>query len=310
MKTRVMNKTIVCPGIVVYHNALEAFNDVMNLHKEADVILEKKYNLDPSRQWLMYGSITNLDGPWIPENDDEDLIKQSKTIKEIFKTYNTVIKDYLKNHSKAEYLPDFIKSLDTDSWPWFYGGLTLLKYDVKTKEYYENKAAITHNRTMGYHTDRNNYDIDSRGPKLIITVTMYLNDDYEGGEICFFDSNSGNQYSYKPKAGDVTVFPSGEPYFHSVLPSYRSERYLARLFLMYHYTGSEEWLKNEKKIGKEKWESMEKERLKEVWNSGSSQTIVVFPGEDDPEGYDTNKRIIRLKSEPIKVVASIDQNLG
>ena len=305
-----MNKTIVCPGIVVYHNALEVFNDVMNLHKEADTISEKKYNLDPSRQWLMYGSITNLDGPWIPENDNEDLVNQSKTIKEIFKTYNKVINDFLQNHSRKEDFPDFIKSLDTQKEPWFYGGLTLLKYDVKTKEYYENEAAVTHNRTMGYHTDRHHYDIDSRGPKLIITVTMYLNDNYDGGEICFFDKNSGNQYSYKPKAGDVTVFPSGEPYFHSVLPAYNSERYLARLFLMYNYPGSEEWLTNEKKFGKEQWEKMEKARLKEVWDSGSSQTIVLFPGEEGPKDNYQNKRIIRLKSEPIKVIASIDQNLG
>lgn len=305
-----MNKTIICPGIVVYHNALEAFNDVMNLHKEADTITEKKYNLDPSRQWLMYGSITNLDGPWIPENNDENLIKQSKTIKEIFKTYNKVINDFLQNHSRKEYFPDFIENWDIQGELWVSGGLTLLKYDVKTKEYYENEAALTHNRTMGFHTDRHHYDVDSRGGKLIITVTMYLNDDYEGGEICFFDNSTGNQYSYKPKPGDVTVFPSGDPYFHSVLPAYNAERYLARMFLMYRYPGSEEWLENEKNFGKEKWETMEKARLKEVWDSGSSQTIVLFPGEEDPKDNYQNKRIIRLKSEPIKVIASIDQNLG
>jgi hypothetical protein len=303
-----MNKTIICPGIVVYHNALEVFNDVMNLHKEADAISEKKYNLDPSRQWLHYGSITNLDGPWIPENNNEDLIKQSKTIKEIFKTYNAVINDFLQNHSRKEDFPDFIKTLDIRSEPWFYGGLTLLKYDVKTKEYYENDTRGGHNRTMGYHTDRHYFDLDSRGKKLILTVTMYLNDDYEGGEICFFDNSTGNQYSYKPKPGDVTVFPSGDPYFHSVLPSYNAERYLARLFLMYNYPGSEEWLKKEKEFGEEEWAKMEKARLKEVWDTGSFRTMIVFPGEEDPEGIEC--RIIRLNSDPIKVVASIDQNPG
>lgn len=305
-----MNKTVVCPGIVVYHNALETFNDVMDLHKQADVIKEKKYNLDPSRQWLRYGSITNLDGPWIPENDDEELIKQSKTIKSIFQTYKLVIDDFLKSHFIKEDFPSFIENWDTQGELWFSGGLTLLKYDVKTKEYYENDSHGGHSRTMGFHTDRHHYDVDSRGPKLIITVTMYLNDDYDGGEICFFDNSTGNQYSYKPKPGDVTVFPSGDPYFHSVLPAYNAERYLARMFLMYRYPGSEEWLANEKKFGEEQWAKMEKARLKEVWDSGSSQTIVLFPGEKEPEDNYQNKRIIRLKSEPIKVIASIDQNFG
>lgn len=136
----------------------------------------------------------------------------------------------------------------------------MLKYDIKTKEYYENDSHGGHNRTMGFHTDRHHFDLDSRGSKLILTVTMYLNDDYEGGEICFFDNSTGNQYSYKPKPGDVTVFPSGEPYFHSVLPAYNAERYLARMFLMYKYPGSEEWLTNEKSLVKsngKKWKKQD-----------------------------------------------------
>lgn len=303
-----MNKTVVCPGIVVYHNALTIFNDVMNLHKEADTITEKKYNLNPSREWLFYGSITNLDGPWIKKDiENKELMKQSETIEEIYNTFRVVLDDFLKNHFIKEDYPEYIKNWDISDYNhWTSGGLSLLKYDIKDKEYYENDTRGGHNRTMGYHTDRHHFDLDSRSRKLIITVTMYLNDDYEGGEICFFDNSTGNQYSYKPKPGDVTVFPSGDPYFHSVLPSYNAERYLARLFLMYNYPGSEEWLKKEKEFGEEEWAKMEKARLKEVWDTGSFRTMIVFPGEEDPEGIEC--RIIRLNSDPIKVVASIDQN--
>jgi hypothetical protein len=52
------------------------------------------------------------------------------------------------------------------------------------------------------------------GPTYVctISVVVYLNDDYEGGEIWFPRMNS---LSIKPKAGDIVVFPSTYIYEHA-----------------------------------------------------------------------------------------------
>lgn len=57
---------------------------------------------------------------------------------------------------------------------------------------------------------------------LLYTTLFYLNDEYEGGEICF--PNQG--VVYKPKAGDVIFFPcGGTEHPHSVNQIISGRRY-------------------------------------------------------------------------------------
>jgi hypothetical protein len=73
-----MNKTVVCPNIVIYHNALDICKDVIDLAKRSESLSSKIYHLPPSRKWLMYGSITQIDGA-MNENiykEDEESLKQ------------------------------------------------------------------------------------------------------------------------------------------------------------------------------------------------------------------------------------------
>jgi hypothetical protein len=60
---------------------------------------------------------------------------------------------------------------------------------------------------MAYHTDYVGYD-DAQ-PDFALTCTMYINDNYEGGDVAF--KVGKDDYVYKPQAGDVMVFPSGHP---------------------------------------------------------------------------------------------------
>lgn len=92
---------------------------------------------------------------------------------------------------------------------------------------------------MSFHTD---YMVDrshEEGHKFAITTTMYINDDYEHGAIVF--RINGKTFSYKPKAGDVLVFPSGHPLLlmegetplmHAVeaIPYGGPDRYMVRMF--------------------------------------------------------------------------------
>jgi hypothetical protein len=120
--------------------------------------------------------------------------------------------------------------------------------------------------TMAYHTDYVREKAAAPGDKFGITCTMYLNDDYDGGDICFrvYDKkgNTFHDFCYKPEMGDVLVFPSGEPYFHGVAEINSGNKYFIRTFWQYEFEGTDDWLSGQMTHGEEKWEEMEKEREK------------------------------------------------
>lgn len=84
-------------------------------------------------------------------------------------------------------------------------------------------------KSMGPHVD--DYD-DGENPN--ISVVLYLNDNYIGGELQFPDQS----IKIKPKAGSVIVFPSTKPYFHESLPVESGIKYMAPGF----------WRKNNKVV--------------------------------------------------------------
>jgi hypothetical protein len=55
----------------------------------------------------------------------------------------------------------------------------------------------------------------------VLSVLLYLNDDYEGGEIEFRHSG----IKFKPKAGSILFFPSNFLYVHEVYPVTKGPRY-------------------------------------------------------------------------------------
>jgi hypothetical protein len=71
-------------------------------------------------------------------------------------------------------------------------------------------------------SDRFDDHIDDGGryPRTV-SVSAYLNDDYDGGEIEFPLFG----ISHKPEAGDIVVFSSSFPYVHRVLPTSNGTRY-------------------------------------------------------------------------------------
>jgi hypothetical protein len=107
---------------------------------------------------------------------------------------------------------------------------------------------------------------------------MYLNDDYDGGEVSFkvFQDESNDpdaeyvRHMYKPESGDVTIFPSRAPYYHGVRSVHNGIKYFIRSFYMYDYDGSEEWHANKNKYGEELWRQMEVERQKADMKSGKN----------------------------------------
>jgi hypothetical protein len=88
---------------------------------------------------------------------------------------------------------------------------------------------------------------------------------------------------YKPVAGDLVVFPSGEPYFHGVKSISNGNKYLIRTFWQWEYPGSEEWLANQEKYGQEEWAKLWKEKFVAEYKSGKYHKYLVFQGEEHVE---------------------------
>lgn len=73
-------------------------------------------------------------------------------------------------------------------------------------------------KSMGPHVDDYNNGEDPN-----ISVVLYLNDNYEGGEINFPNQN----ITIKPEAGSIVIFPSVEPYYHQSLPVKSGIKYMS-----------------------------------------------------------------------------------
>jgi hypothetical protein len=135
---------------------------------------------------------------------------------------------------------------------------------------YSSNSDINDPKAMSYHVDFMPETVNFPGEKFMITSCTYPNDDYEGGEIEFWAD--GKAIKYKPKAGDILVFPSGNPifpgdgrpYFHSVCATGKGEKWLFRSFAKYADPVTPEWEAGVEKYGEGVW----KEKL---WGAGDKK---------------------------------------
>jgi hypothetical protein len=99
---------------------------------------------------------------------------------------------------------------------------------------------------------------------------LYLNDDYEGGELYFCDKdNEMNPYlSFKPNKYSYYVFPGGYENIHGVSEIIKGTRYTMVSFwdfadLVYDDATLEKWKEEEKQV------RIEQAKQKEEWNKGN-----------------------------------------
>jgi hypothetical protein len=86
--------------------------------------------------------------------------------------------------------------------------------NIKNREYNIHLLKYGVNGFLPAHQD---HGVSSR----VLSTVMYLNDDYEGGEIEFINSN----IKIKPPAGSIIFFPSSFLYIHEVHPITSGFRY-------------------------------------------------------------------------------------
>jgi hypothetical protein len=76
---------------------------------------------------------------------------------------------------------------------------------------------------MGKHVDAED-PTDTNHP--VVSGVLYLNDEYEGGEIYFPEQG----IKIKPEAGSLIMFPAYRPYFHHPLPVTSGNKYMVPFF--------------------------------------------------------------------------------
>lgn len=87
---------------------------------------------------------------------------------------------------------------------------------IRPKEPHLSVAKWDKGTKLNLHVDDLGYVTDNHIPTLI-----YLNDDYEGGEISFATHN----VTIKPKVGDLLIFPGNMHYAHEVREVLSGTRY-------------------------------------------------------------------------------------
>ena len=231
------------PNIDVYKNVLSDPQGFYDVIKNSEINnLENSYFRSWDK-WSHFGTYTQK--KWIDEYSQEDFnnltfVKEKEFVDSVEKAYDLILNDYVKRHNII------LKN------EWHFSGSSFCKYnsDINT---------LKNEMTMQYHTDFIISQKDMPGDKFKITCTMYINDDYEGGDLEFFVD--GNIITYKPSAGDVVVFPSDAPYYHGVKTIQNGHKYFVRNFIMEPFDGTLEWLENQKKYGAYRWGKKEFDRI-------------------------------------------------
>ena len=134
----------------------------------------------------------------------QKFIPQVKDIRE-----SDIYKDEQINISSQLFgaLDDTLKHYSTELYPF-------AEKNIKSREHTMHLLRYDDSGHLPAHQDQG---VSSR----VLSVLLYLNDDYEGGEIEFRHSG----IKFKPEAGSVLFFPSNFLYVHEVYPVTKGPRY-------------------------------------------------------------------------------------
>jgi hypothetical protein len=242
------------PKVLVFKNAIKNGAEVIKYYEE---------NIKEWAGWYGFGTQVADSGPGLPmtdhfptraEWDKQILLSDGSEKSEIINSINTAFYEASKI---------YVDAAEPAQTTWAFPNWNLAKYVF-------DEVISNEDRTMNWHADFQDERAEEPGEKFGITMVIYPNDDYEGGEISFrvfspteteFEEKPLYQIDYKPSAGDIVFFPSAHPYYHGVLRIYKAAKYIIRGYWKFDYPGSDYWHSLVEKYG-DRLEELEKERLK------------------------------------------------
>lgn len=203
IKTSNFAPTVYAEKIFYYENVLFHPDQVLATLEESDAGLK---DTDAIGEWQ----------PWV--SAEEDLITENGApARYVFgETKTTNAKKYLTSSSDVQFVFGQIKNAMTFTTDHYASQLGIEPGKpsvIRISKYFTNSE-------LGPHTD-------SYRDTAYISAILYLNDDYDGGELSF--PNQG--VKIKPSAGSVVIFPSLEPFLHESLKVTNGEKYMCSLFL-------------------------------------------------------------------------------
>lgn len=186
-----LNPTILQDKIFYYEGILDDSDKILELINSTDKNLRQE---DVFEKWEL----------WKSSNDDyifgerkfsnpEKYDTTSYLVQFIYDTLNDVLASAGSHYAKTLNLP-----LGKQA-------------PISISKYYSGSG-------MGPHTDA--------GPIAHLSAVLYLNDDYNGGELAF----PNHDIVVKPSAGSIIMFPSVEPYVHDPRNVISGEKYIAPSF--------------------------------------------------------------------------------
>jgi hypothetical protein len=191
-------------GMVYYKNIIK---DPAQLIKDIED-LDRQYTLNPSSE-----SKTAVK-PWVPWRNEsagtneifcwQKFVPQVKDISQ-----DDLFREEQKNISSQLFgaLDETLKHYSTQIYPF-------AEKNIKSRE--KTMHLLRYDKS-GYLPAHQDQGVSTR----VLSVLLYLNDDYEGGEITFRHSN----ITMKPEPGSVLFFPSNFLYVHEVAPVTKGPRY-------------------------------------------------------------------------------------
>lgn len=248
--------------VIVFKNLLPNVEKMVDVLKRSEDFSDKSMIFADWQPWATFGKYIYMVGS--VDQDKESMSDEQRIIfEEELAVYKKVQEAFYI--STNYWLKTFGYQKEDD---WFIQGPSFSRYFMKDK----TSPGYVDGPAMFYHTDFVQLRAEEPGNKFILTCTMYLNDDYSGGDISFITNTQNNEeIIYKPEAGDILVFPSGHPdyfgesgdYMHAVKEITSGTKYLVRCFYQKPYAGSEKWHEGLQKYGAEQWFAMEDQRVKE-----------------------------------------------
>lgn len=258
------NIEIPYPGIMIFRNGLENLDEIIKAI-DSDENWEQWYDI--GEQIIFNPQAVLTFDKEFPTKEKWDKaragVKERTHPKSLAEITNTLEEVFYETTS--HYFKEYPATLDN----WMHGGSNILKYHgrqatedelkgkrIKLEDEHDTtkgQAGGTKEHTLPFHTDFYQADALKPGPKAEYTLTIYLNDDYVGGEIDYrifngniedmrmedgemvpLDPSHGEipKITYRPQAGDIIIFPSRQPYYHGVRRVEAGIKKFIRMFWM------------------------------------------------------------------------------
>lgn len=190
-------------GMVYYKNIVKEPQELINKIEQLD---QRYLNDQPKdfqtsvKPWV----------PWINDNGSNEIFCYQKFIPQVQHiSPNDIYKDEQLFISSQLFgaLDNTLKHYSTQVYPF-------AEKNIKSREHTMHLLKYNQTGHLPAHQDQG---VSTR----VLSVLLYLNDDYEGGEIEFRHSG----IKFKPEPGSVLFFPSNFLYVHEVYPVTKGPRY-------------------------------------------------------------------------------------